>query len=81
MNWLKNSDGKEDSMLTLGVVSLGVVLMKFFLSDMSFGPVVFGQLDGMVVAAILTPTLGAYVARRYTDKGSKGKEKNNDQQN
>lgn len=81
MNWLKNSDGKEDSMLTLGVVSLAVVLTKFFLSDMSFGPVVFGQLDGMVVAAILTPTLGAYVARRYTENSSKGKEKKNDQQN
>lgn len=67
MNWLKNSKGNEDSMLTLGVVSLAVVLLKFFLSEMSFGPVVFGQLDGGVVAAILAPTLGAYVARRYTD--------------
>jgi hypothetical protein len=67
MNWIKNSAGNEDAMLTLGVVSLGVVLLKFFLSEMSFGTVIFGQLDGMVVASILTPTLGAYVARRYTD--------------
>ena len=71
--WMQNSAGKPDSMLTLGVISLSVVLVKFFLSEMSFGSVVFGQLDGMVVAAILTPTLGAYVARRYTDaNASKG---------
>lgn len=73
--WMQNSQGKEDSMLTLGVISLGVVLVKFFLSEMSFGSIIFGQLDGMVVAAILTPTLGAYVARRYTDaNAAKGKD-------
>lgn len=75
MNWIKNSSGNEDAMLTLGVVSLAVVLLKFFLSEMSFGTVIFGQLDGAVVAAILTPTLGAYVARRYTDaNATKGKD-------
>lgn len=79
MNWMNNSQGKPDAMLTLGVVSLAVVLFKFFVSEMSFGHVVFGQLDGMVIAAILTPTLGAYVARRYTDaKTSKGED--NDKQ-
>lgn len=62
-----NSKGSPDAMLTLGVISLGVVLVKFFLSEVSIGPLVFGQLDGLVVAAILTPTLGAYVARRYSD--------------
>lgn len=67
MNWMKNSKGKEDAMLTLGVASLAIVLLKFFLSEMSIGPIVFGQLDGSVVAAILTPTLGAYVMRRFTD--------------
>lgn len=75
MSWMKNSQGNQDAMLTLGVVSLSVVLLKFFLSEMSFGTVIFGQLDGMVVAAILTPTLGAYVARRYTDANApKGKD-------
>lgn len=73
MTWFTNTAGKPDSMLTLGVISLGVVLVKFFLSEMSFGPIIFGQLDGLVVASILTPTLGAYVARRYTDaNASKG---------
>lgn len=77
MNWMKNSEDKPDSMLTLGAVSLAVVLIKFFLSDMTIGPVVFGQLDGMVIAAILAPTLGAYVARRYTDAVHK-KDNNDD---
>lgn len=67
MKWMDNSAGKPDAMLTLGAISLGVVLVKFFIADISVGPLVFGQLDGMVIAAILTPTLGAYVARRYTD--------------
>lgn len=67
MKWIKNSAGNEDAMLTLGVISLGVVLLKFFLSDMSFGPVTFGNLDGGVILAILGSTLGAYVSRRYTD--------------
>ena len=78
MYWIKNTAGKEDSMLTLGVISLAVVLVKFFLSEMSIGRVIFGQLDGMVVAAILTPTLGAYCARRYTDANApKQKDDNN----
>ncbi len=76
MKWMKNSNKKDDAMLTLGVVSLGVILLKFFLSDISVGPFVFGQLDGAVVAAILTPTLSAYCARRYTD--SKQKDNNNE---
>lgn len=59
--------GKADTMLTLAMYSLGIILLKFLFSEMSFGPVTFGNLDGSVVAAILAPTLGAYVARRYTD--------------
>ncbi len=67
MQWVTNTEGKPDSMLTLAIVSLGVILVKFLLSEVSFGPIIFGQLDGTVVAAILTPTLGAYVARRHSD--------------
>lgn len=70
--WIQNTNGKGDAMLTLGVISLGVVLVKFFLSDMSYGPLIFGNLDGGVVTAILGSTLGAYVMRRYTDANAKG---------
>lgn len=76
MKWMKNSQGNEDAMLTLGVVSLGVILFKFLFSEMSFGSVAFGNLDGMVIASILTPTLGAYCARRYSDSVTGKKDQN-----
>ncbi len=67
--WLKHPRSQEpDAMLTLGVYSLAVILGKFFLSGTAIGPLTFGQLDAGVIAAILTPTLGAYAARKYTDK-------------
>lgn len=81
MKWMLNSKGAPDAMLTLGVVSLGVVLLKFFFSEISIGPVIFGQLDGLVVASILTPTLGAYVARRYSDNATQSKDKTDDKAN
>lgn len=58
---------KPDAMLTLSVYSLGLILFKFILSNMTIGPVVMGQLDYGVVAAILAPTLGAYTARKHSD--------------
>lgn len=78
MSWLSNSDGKPDAVLTMSVVTLGVVLFKFLLSEMSFGPIVFGQIDGGTIAALLTPTLGAYCARRWTDANSKKKDDKHD---
>jgi hypothetical protein len=77
MTWMTNSAGKPDSMLTLGVVSLAVILLKFFFSDMSFGAISFGNLDGGVVTAILGSTLGAYVMRRYTDANASKKDDDN----
>lgn len=77
MNWMKNTSGSEDAMLTLSVVTLGIVLLKFLVSEMSIGSLVFGQLDAGVIAALLTPTLGAYVARRHSDR-MQSKDTNND---
>lgn len=66
--WIKNpQSGKPDTMLTLAVYSAAVVLIKFMLSGVTIGPVSSGNLDGTVIAAILTPTLGAYCARKYSD--------------
>lgn len=76
MKWIENTKGKPDAMLSLGVVSLAVILAKFALSEMSIGPIMFGQLDGMVIASILTPTLGAYVARRHSDNVTEKKDSN-----
>lgn len=79
MKWIKNTENKPDAMLSLGVIALGVILVKFFLSEITIGSVTFGQLDALVIASILTPTLGAYVARRHSDKLTHGqKEKKNE---
>lgn len=70
--WIENSDGKKDTMLTFSVVSMLVVIVKVLLGGLTFK---FGDqsysvmpIDATTIGALLTPTLGAYVARRYTDK-------------
>jgi hypothetical protein len=70
MTWIKNTSGKPDAILTLSMITLGVVLIKFFLSEVAFGRLVFGSIDGGTIAALLTPTLGSYCARRWTDANS-----------
>lgn len=70
--WIQNTDGKPDAMLTFSVLSLGFVLAKFLVAGTTLAilghSIDFGQTDGASIAAILTPTLGAYVTRRYTDR-------------
>jgi hypothetical protein len=75
MRWMiKNSDGKQDAMLTFSVVGFTVVVIKFLLSGvvvklMGLGyDISFGAVDGAAIAAILGPTLVTYAARRNTDK-------------
>lgn len=70
--WIKNTEGKKDAVLTMTLMGFIVILLKVALSgvtvtllESSFS---FGSVDALVVAAVLTPTLGAYVARRHTDK-------------
>lgn len=76
----KNSDGKRDPILTLAIISVIVVLLKVLGSGVTFNfggaPVSFGTIDGGLVGAILTPTLGAAVAHRYTDKHFEDKNNN-----
>lgn len=79
MKWINNSNGTADPMLTLGVVSLGVILFKFLFSEITIGTITFGNLDALVIAAILTPTLGASVANRHSDNLLAAKGKTNDQ--
>lgn len=77
--WISHPKTKEpDAMLTLSVYSLAVVLFKFFFSEMSFGSTTFGQLDASTVAALLTPTLSAYVVRKYHDQTNSQKEDKED---
>lgn len=66
--WIKHPrSGQPDAMLSLSVYCIAAVLMKFLFSDMTFGAVTFGDLDAGVIAALLTPTLGAYAVRKHSD--------------
>lgn len=70
--WMKNSDGKKDAVLTMAFLGFIVVLVKVLIGGISIKlanhDVSLGTIDAATVGAILTPTLGAYVARKYTDK-------------
>lgn len=69
--WIKNTSGKPDAVLTMTLLGFVAILFKFVLSGVSAEiagvPIDFGDIDASSIAALLTPTLGAYVARRYTD--------------
>lgn len=70
---------KPDVALTISMVSVIVVLIKFLFSgiNIKYLGIDFGTIDAGVVAAILTPTLGSYVARKITSNPDK-KETNNE---
>jgi hypothetical protein len=70
--WVKNTEGKPDAILTVSLLGFAVVILKLLLSGLSIsvagGTYAFGEIDAGQIAAMLTPTLGAYVSRRYTDR-------------
>ena len=63
---MSNTSGKRDAVLTMTFATVIVVLLKVLFSGVKVGNFAFGTMDAGLVAALLTPTLGAYVARRYT---------------
>mgnify|MGYP001574381965 CR=1 FL=1 len=70
--WIKNTAGKPDAVLTMTIMTLVVVLIKYFFADTGIEvaaghSIKFGTADSGAIAALLTPTLGAYVMRRYTE--------------
>jgi len=70
--WLKHPrSGEPDTMLTLSTLSTLTVLVKFLLNDVVLNILgntyKLGTVDAGVIAAILTPTLGAYVMRKMKD--------------
>jgi hypothetical protein len=71
MLWLKNTDGQPDAALTMAFLAFLAVLFKVVLNGASviIGGNTYGAgtIDAGLVGALLTPTLGAYVFRRYTD--------------
>lgn len=70
--WIDNTSGRPDAMLTMGVVGFFTVLLKILLGGITVAvagkTLTVGTIDAGTIGAILTPTLGAYVARRYTDR-------------
>ena len=66
--WIRNTDGKRDAVLTMTLMGFIVVLFKFLFAGVTVMGFSAGTIDASMIAAVLTPTLGAYVARRYTDK-------------
>lgn len=68
MIWIKHPRNKKpDTMLTFSVLALIVVLIKVALSGVTFYNINFGSIDAAIIAALLTPTLAAYVGRKYKD--------------
>lgn len=69
MNWmLRNSRGARDALLTFAAGAVAVSFAKVLTNGAAIGPVVFGTIDSGLVAALLAPTLGAYVAKRISGK-------------
>jgi hypothetical protein len=72
--WIKDPDsGRLDVIETFALYTLLIVLGKFAVSEMSIGPLVFGQLDGGTIAALLTPTLGALTFKKHSENLAKDK--------
>lgn len=70
--FMKDSDGEKSFTVTISVITFAVVMLKVLVGGTSFNvggvAVAFGSISSDEIVALLGPTLGAYTARRYTDK-------------
>jgi hypothetical protein len=73
MFWIRNTDGKEDAMLTFAFLAFSVVTLNILLS--TFGALSykdfsldFEAMDAAAMTAYLAATFTAYVTRRWTDR-------------
>mgnify|MGYP003342117904 CR=1 FL=1 len=71
--WVKNSNGKQDAMLTFATISFCIVTLSVVLSSISelkFGKfsATFVPLDSNLASIYLGATFTAYVTRKWTDK-------------
>jgi len=68
--WINNpGTGKDDTMLTCavaGFVLSAIIAVAQFVASLYIDKITMGDV-ALVIGAILTPTVAAYTARRYTD--------------
>jgi len=74
--WIKHPrSGDPDTMLTMALGAFLVCLGKFLVNGviLTFGDksINLGVIDAGLIAALLTPTLGAYVMRKYSSSPDK----------
>lgn len=66
--WLKQSDGKPSASLTMVFLAFNVCLLWLFLSIVEgLGPIKVRAFDAGQAMTFLTPLLGLYFGRRFTD--------------
>lgn len=69
---IKDTDGNPSWTATFSLWMVLAVVIRFLLSGIGITigttTLTAGVLDGGLVAAVLTPTLGAYLGRRWTDR-------------
>lgn len=63
--FIRDTSGNRSMTATLAYVAFAIVMLKFLLNGMTVGAWSFGTIDAASIAAVLTPTLGAYTARRW----------------
>jgi len=73
MFWIKNTNGKDDAMLTFAFLAFSVVTLNILLA--TFGSVSYKDfsldlqpMDAASMTAYLAATFTAYVTRRWTDR-------------
>jgi len=69
----KDSTGRKSLTVTLSIISFAVVMLKTLFSGASISieglfSYSFGTIGADEIAALLTPVLGTYAFRRYTDR-------------
>lgn len=72
MNWIKNSSGNRDAMLTLTVITFAVVLLKVIFGGTTINigewAISIDPISPELAGALLGPNIAGYVFRRHTDK-------------
>ena len=82
MKWMKNTNGKPDSMLTFAFIAFSVVTLNILLA--TFGRISFKgfeiglqAMDAATMTAYLGASFTAYVSRRWTDRKYEMTDKSN----